>query len=340
MNEEQTEQTWDEKLLTFMKRIGATVFWLPLFVWLLLLIWDKDNFAGDIHVTLKLAMTGLLAWMLAYLAETTLVAPAVKPPKKEETPSGYAYPLGRTRVTLNYIILFTVVFLALTILGLSQQFNSATIEAREGFKWLSIFTRGNREVLLVAVAAGLGSSLATILAFIRHAIYDEDFKDSFVPWYLLRPLMGALLGVIFYFLIKGGMLALANDSGGDNGQSLDPYSLAGMATLVGFFSRQAIDKLKDIFDAMFSSTDDKVAVSNAEARKAELAARNATYEVLKTEIAADPDPAKLTTLETVWKRVVDEEWTIGSGDETTLMATLKDKLKGKMIDAEINTLGF
>ena len=325
------------KTISVGKQIAAAIFWISLFAWLLLMLWDPDFKVSELHLTLQWAITGLLVWMLALLIESALPRPPADPPKPLESTSGYAYPYGKTRVTLNYIILFTVVFLALTILGLSDHVNSSSFKS---LPWLGFFTQGNREVLLVTVAAGLGSSLATILAFIQHGIYEQDFEDRFMPWYLLRPMMGAILGVIFYFLIEGGLLALTNVSEENAAQGLDLYTLAGMATLVGFFSRPAIDKLKDIFDAMFSSTDNKVAVSKAEAKKALLTARNATYSILKAEIEAGGNSDELKTLEAVWKRTSDEQWTIGSEDEAVMMAALKEKLKSKMTDTEKKILGF
>ena len=259
------------------------------------------------------------------------------PVSESKAPVNYAYPQGRTRETLMYTVVYTVAFLVLTVLGLSDGFNS---ESFGSWTWLSLITRGNREVLLTAAAAGLGSSLATILAFIEHAIYKRDFKNSFVPWYLLRPLMGAVLGVIFYFLIKGGLLALTSFPGQQGVSDLDQYALAGMATLVGFFSRQAIDKLKDVFDAMFSTSNEKVRSSEAKAKNALLAVRDATYRLLLAETPAGGDPDQRKTLEAVWQRVSGQDWTIGEGDEAALKTRLKEKLKGMMTDVEAAILGY
>lgn len=323
------------KIVSFGMQLGAGAFWFFIFLWLVFLIWDPNFKVSEPHSTMQVAITGLLVWMLGFLIKSVLLVPDLVPEPVPNLISGYGYPYGETKTTLNFIVLFTVLFLVFTILGLSTNINSNSFKSL--IPWLAFFTQGNREILLVAVAAGLGSSLATILAFIQHAIYIKDFKGRYMPWYLLRPMMGTVLGVIFYFLIKGGLLALTNVS---EQQGLDLYALAGMATLVGFFSRSAIEKLQEVFDAMFSSTDKKVAISKAETKRAQLAARNATFSILKTTIEARSNPQELKTLEDVWSRISDENWTIGSGDEANLMATLKERLKNKMTDEEKNILAI
>ena len=50
--------------------------------------------------------------------------------------------------------------------------------------------------------------ITTILGYLEHASYRKNFSRAFVPWYIGRPIMGMLLGLVFYFVIKGGLWAL------------------------------------------------------------------------------------------------------------------------------------
>jgi hypothetical protein len=65
-------------------------------------------------------------------------------------------------------------------------------------------------------------------------------------WYLLRVFVGSSLAVLFYFAIRGGFLGAATNSA-----EINPYGIAALAGLVGLFSKQGTDKLREIFDTAF-----------------------------------------------------------------------------------------
>jgi flagellar biosynthesis protein FliR len=65
-----------------------------------------------------------------------------------------------------------------------------------------------KESSVAMFAAGVGSCISTILAYLLHASEKKDFDVAYTPWYFARPLMGMLLGLIFYFVLKGGLLVL------------------------------------------------------------------------------------------------------------------------------------
>lgn len=106
------------------------------------------------------------------------------------------------------------------------------------------------EMLVAASSAGAGSSVATIMAYLHHASRKGDFTYAYVPWYLMRPLLGSLLGLIFYFLMRGGILAVLETPPQDGG-NLDDLALAGISSLVGLFSNEAYMKLQEVFNTLF-----------------------------------------------------------------------------------------
>jgi hypothetical protein len=59
------------------------------------------------------------------------------------------------------------------------------------------------------------------------------------------------LALLFYVAIRGGLFAPGNTSG-----AVNPYGIAGVSGLVGMFSRQATDKLGELFGAMFQTATD------------------------------------------------------------------------------------
>lgn len=99
--------------------------------------------------------------------------------------------------------------------------------------------------------AGIGSSVATILAYLEHASEKKDFEAAYVPWYIARPLLGMTLGLIFYFLLREGLLAVVASN--STPESLSEAGLTGVGALVGMFSKEAIEKLRELFNTLFST---------------------------------------------------------------------------------------
>jgi hypothetical protein len=110
-----------------------------------------------------------------------------------------------------------------------------------------------QNLLVTIFAAGVGSMITTILGYLKHASEQRDFKLAFVPWYFARPLIGVLLGVVFYFVLKGGLLVTV---GAASASDINVYGLGGLAALVGLFSKNAVEKLRDVFSTLFTSEAD------------------------------------------------------------------------------------
>lgn len=114
-----------------------------------------------------------------------------------------------------------------------------------------------RFLLLVIVAGALGSYIHAATSY-ADFLGNRKFTPSWTWWYLLRTLIGTALALVVYFAIRGGFLLLANDVESDK---VNPYGIAAIAALVGMFSKQATDKLNELFSTLFrpkeGSGDDK-----------------------------------------------------------------------------------
>lgn len=106
-------------------------------------------------------------------------------------------------------------------------------------------TFDERLIMLVIIAGILGSFVhgATSLA---DYIGNDNFNKSWTWFYLLRPAIGMALALVFYFVIRGGFLTT---SGG--AKDINPYGIAALSGLVGMFSKQATDKLSEVFGTLF-----------------------------------------------------------------------------------------
>jgi len=105
-----------------------------------------------------------------------------------------------------------------------------------------------RYLCLVAIAGALGGYIHLSTSFVDY-LGNRRFYSSWKWWYGLRPFIGSSLALIVYFAARGGLVA------GTNGAStLSPYGIAAMAGLAGLFSKQATDKLREVFDTLFKPT--------------------------------------------------------------------------------------
>jgi hypothetical protein len=103
----------------------------------------------------------------------------------------------------------------------------------------------DRDLLLLAMIGGaLGSYLHVSQSFAAY-VGNRQACASWVWWYLLRTPIGACLGVLMYIVVRAGLL------GGTTAPS--PYGVLAFAALAGWFSKQATDKLAEVFDTLFKS---------------------------------------------------------------------------------------
>lgn len=123
-------------------------------------------------------------------------------------------------------------------------------------------------MLAVVLAGGIGSYIHGVNSFVSY-VGNRSFVASWVPWYLLRPFMGVAMAVIFYVVVRGGVLVM---SGGVS--AVDPYAMMTVAALAGMFSKQASDKLAEVFDTLFRSRADQERADKLELPELKLAAVN------------------------------------------------------------------
>ncbi len=103
-----------------------------------------------------------------------------------------------------------------------------------------------RYLVIVAVAGALGSYIHLATSF---ANYLGNRRLVWSWWYVLRPFIGTALALILYFAVRGGLIA---GTGGT--ETLSPYGVAAIAGMAGMFSKQATDKLREVFEDLFKTT--------------------------------------------------------------------------------------
>lgn len=108
-----------------------------------------------------------------------------------------------------------------------------------------------RLLLLVLITGTLGSYIHAATSFSTY-IGNRDFKPSWYWWYWLRLPIGAVVALTSYLLIKGSILVMQTGT-----VSLRPFCVMGFAALAGMFSKQAVDKLRELFDILFRNVIDE-----------------------------------------------------------------------------------
>jgi hypothetical protein len=161
---------------------------------------------------------------------------------------------------------------------------------------------------LVLLIGAIGSSLHGLNSLSNY-IGNKDFKSSWAFWYLLRPFVGGILSFLFYLTIRAGFFK-------EFGSKQDFYVIVALAGLIGLFSKQALNKLSDLFEFIFTSNKDKD---------------------LKDKIGASHVP-KIESIEpsTIKKASTKNTLTIKGCEfnETSMVRINKDEIKPKLVSSK------
>jgi hypothetical protein len=103
---------------------------------------------------------------------------------------------------------------------------------------------------VVILTAGIGGYIHAATSFATY-VGNRQLYQSWVWWYVLRTFIGSGLAIIFYFALRGGLLTA--NSGAEN---VNPFGVSAVGGLTGLFSKQATDKLREVFQAMFRTEQD------------------------------------------------------------------------------------
>ena len=116
--------------------------------------------------------------------------------------------------------------------------------------WVRTFVIGpDVRLLLLAAASGALGSFIHAATSLADYIGNQRIVTSWLTWYVFRPLIGGALAVVLYFVMRAGLLSAAD------GANLNAHGVAAVAALTGMFSKQATDKLDEIFRTMFRTTE-------------------------------------------------------------------------------------
>ncbi len=166
----------------------------------------------------------------------------------DNTPVGV---LGRVIVGISLAVIGVVSFICLgwTWLGVedTQAEDARTTANALGFD----FTLSGETALflLVFAAAAVGSFVHAATSFVTYA-GNRTLRRSWIVWYFFRTLIGIALATVVYLVVRAGFFANATGA-----TEVSPFGVAAIAGLAGLFSKQATDKLEEVFDVMFKTSE-------------------------------------------------------------------------------------
>lgn len=159
-------------------------------------------------------------------------------------------------VMILVVALFMITIVVLLLYSVAQLWppkasadGTAPASKHASFLWWSVtIDREKNFLVIVAVAGALGSSLHGVRSLSKY-VGERLMYNSWLLFYVLLPLVGAALATIVYFVLRAGLIGSAGID------ESDPFGFAAVSALVGLFSAQAAEKLKSVFEELFSKPD-------------------------------------------------------------------------------------
>ena len=105
-------------------------------------------------------------------------------------------------------------------------------------------------LVYVACSGGIGGTIYSARGFYSN-LGGKTFEANWTWWYILRPVLSAIIGVFMYFLIVGGLLSITNSPDVNYSKSVMFY--CALAFLAGFSFTQFMSKVEQLSNTIFST---------------------------------------------------------------------------------------
>jgi hypothetical protein len=102
-----------------------------------------------------------------------------------------------------------------------------------------------RLFLTVSLSGALGGLLHGLRSLYWY-IGNRALRRSWLTMYLCLPFVGSAMAVVFYLVLRGGLVP------GGGGSDVNAFGFAAVSALVGLFSSQAAEKLRQIFATLLT----------------------------------------------------------------------------------------
>lgn len=110
---------------------------------------------------------------------------------------------------------------------------------------LSLFNEA-RMLVLIGLIGALGAQVRSLRSLYWY-IGNRKLVWSWVVMYIMLPFVGAIIGAIFYFVIRAGFFSASATI-----QDANPIGFIALSGLSGMFSEQAVIKLKHVAETLLA----------------------------------------------------------------------------------------
>jgi hypothetical protein len=105
-------------------------------------------------------------------------------------------------------------------------------------------TNREKNLIIVNTLFGILGGSTYGLASITTWIGNNKYEKSWTLWYVSRPIIGGALALVFYFLLRAGLVGGFPINVGD-------FGFAAISIIIGLLTTTAMKKLRDVFDVLF-----------------------------------------------------------------------------------------
>lgn len=133
-----------------------------------------------------------------------------------------------------YLLLFLLTLIAVPLITYFSEYNDHLI----------------RSLIYIGSAGGLGGTVYCIRGFYQNE-GEGRFSFNWTSWYIFRPFISIVTGIIVYFLLVGGLLSVGSVSEANTSGSIMFY--CSVSYLAGFSFTRFYDKVDELTSTLFSS---------------------------------------------------------------------------------------
>ncbi len=133
----------------------------------------------------------------------------------------------------------------------SQLTNSTSLTPTHWFGYTYSISDEVRILLIVVLVGAIGSFVHSLTSLASY-VGNKQFVASWALWYVLRPFIGSALALVIYFAFRGGLI-----NPGSSIKDINLFGIAAISGLAGMFSKEATDKLAEVFGTFFKSEGNK-----------------------------------------------------------------------------------
>lgn len=147
------------------------------------------------------------------------------------------------------MLLILLIIMALTVYSLVALWPPSGSSAASSFMIFGVTVSPNRDQQLFIVA-GISGALGGLIHSTRSLYWyigNRVLRRSWIAMYITLPIIGAALAIVFTLILRGGLL-----SGETPGGQVNFFGFSAIAALVGLFSPEAAEKLKQVFSTVLA----------------------------------------------------------------------------------------